>query len=333
MLPEKMTAIEISAFGDPSVLKPCEVPIPKPKANEILVKIHAAGVNRPDVAQRMGVYPAPDGASPLPGLEIAGEVVAMGNEAKRFKLGARVFALIAGGGYAQYATVDETMALPMADHMDYVTAAAIPETFFTVWSNVFDRGGLKNGETLLIHGGSSGIGTTAIQLGKAFGATVIITAGSKQKCDACLTLGADHAINYKEQDFVTEINRITEKKGVNLILDMVGGDYTERNYKVAAIEGRIVQIAFLNGHKATINLNDLMRKRLIHTGSTLRAREIPFKAAIARELETHVLPLLATGAIKPLIDAVFPLSKAASAHSLMEESSHIGKIVLKIIED
>ena len=333
MIPEKMTAIEISAFGDPSVLKPCEVAVPQPKSKEILIKIHAAGVNRPDVAQRKGAYPAPEGASPLPGLEIAGEVVATGNDTKRFKIGDRVLALIPGGGYAQYATVDENNAMPMADHMDYVTAAAIPETFFTVWSNVFDRGGLKAGESLLIHGGSSGIGTTAIQLAKAFGATVFVTAGSKEKCDACLKLGADHAIDYKTQNFVEEIERITNGNGVNLILDMVGGDYTDKNYKVAAIEGRIVQIAFLNGHKATINLNHLMRKRLVHTGSTLRARDIEFKGAIARKLETHVLPLLAAGKIKPLIDAVFPLTQAAQAHELMEQSSHIGKIILKVIED
>lgn len=333
MLPKKMTAIEITTFGNPSVLKPCEIAVPKPKANEILVKIHAAGVNRPDVAQRQGVYPAPEGASPIPGLEIAGEVVAKGKHTKRFKIGARVLALITGGGYAQYATVDEDNAMPMADHMDYVTAAAIPETFFTVWSNVFDRGGLKKGESLLIHGGSSGIGTTAIQLAKIFGATVIVTAGSKEKCDACLKLGADHAINYKTQDFVEEVNRITHKNGVNLILDMVGGNYSEKNYKIAAIEGRIVQIAFLNGNIAKINLNDLMRKRLVHTGSTLRARDVAFKANIARELETHVLPLLAVGRIKPLIDKVFPLTQAANAHALMEKSTHIGKIVLKIIEE
>jgi len=330
MFPATMHAIEITATGAPDVLHYTSLPVPQPGLHEILVRVHAAGVNRPDVAQRQGSYPPPPGASPLPGLEIAGEVVACGKEARTYAAGAKVMALIAGGGYAEYAVVDERNALPIPAGMDDIHAAAVPETFFTVWDNVFRRGGLKKGETLLVHGGSSGIGTTAIQLAKAFGATVIITAGSAEKCQACVKLGADLAINYREQDFVEAINSFTKGKGADVILDMVGGDYTEKNYKAAAVEGRIVQIAFLHGHKPAINLNLLMQKRLVHTGSTLRARDVAFKAGIAADLRAKVWPLLEQGRIKPLIDKVLPLEQAAKAHERMEESSHIGKIVLKV---
>lgn len=330
MIPATMNAVEITATGAPDVLRYTSLPVPQPGPREILVRIHAAGVNRPDVAQRQGSYPPPPGASPLPGLEIAGEVVACGKEAETYAVGAKVMALIAGGGYAEYAVVDERNALLIPAGMDDIHAAAVPETFFTVWDNVFRRGGLKKGETLLVHGGSSGIGTTAIQLAKAFGATVIITAGSAEKCQACIKLGADLAINYREQDFVEAINTFTKGKGVDVILDMVGGDYTEKNYKVAAMEGRIVQIAFLHGHKPTINLNLLMQKRLVHTGSTLRARDVAFKAQIAADLHAKIWPLLEKGTVKPLIDTVLPLEQAAKAHERMENSSHIGKIVLKV---
>lgn len=331
MIPEEMHVVEITAPGGPDVLKVGTLPVPKPGEREVLIRIHAAGVNRPDIAQRQGSYPPPPGASPLPGLEIAGEIVAHGKNASRYAPGSRVMALVPGGGYAQYAVADERNVLPIPGEMDYIHAAAIPETYFTVWSNVFQRGGLKAGETLLVHGGSSGIGTTAIQLAKAFGAHVIVTAGSAAKCQACVDLGADLAINYRTQDFVEQTKAYTNGKGADVILDMVGGDYTERNYKAAAIEGRIVQIAFLQGHKATVNLGALMTKRLVHTGSTLRARDVAFKAGIADALQQKVWPLLAKGAIRPLIDKVLPLAQAAKAHALMEESTHIGKIVLKVI--
>ncbi|AQS42331.1 MAG: NAD(P)H quinone oxidoreductase, PIG3 family [Candidatus Tokpelaia hoelldobleri] len=330
MLPKTMKAIEITAAGAPDVLRYTSLPAPQPASHEILIRVHAAGVNRPDVAQRQGSYPPPPGASPLPGLEIAGEVVACGKEAKAYAAGAKVMALIAGGGYAEYAVVDERNALPIPAGMDDIHAAAVPETFFTVWDNVFRRGGLKKGETLLVHGGSSGIGTTAIQLAKAFGAAVIITAGSAEKCQACEKLGADLAVNYREQDFVEAVNSFTRGKGVDVILDMVGGDYTEKNYKAAAVEGRIVQIAFLHGHKPAINLNLLMQKRLCHTGSTLRARDVAFKAEIAADLRAKVWPFLEQGTVKPLIDTVLPLEQAAKAHERMEKSNHIGKIVLKV---
>lgn len=327
-LPAHMTAIGIPKPGGPDALVPEQRPLPEPGANEILVNVAAAGVNRPDVAQRTGNYPPPPGASDVPGLEIAGEVVALGAGATRFKTGDKVMALVPGGGYAEYCTAHETHALPVPPSLSMNEAAGIPETFFTVWHNVFERGALNAGETLLIHGGSSGIGTTAIQLAKAFGAQVIITAGSKEKCDACLKLGADHAVDYRNEDFVARTKAATGGAGANVILDMVGGDYIERNYEAAAVEGRIVQIAFLGGARATVNFQRIMLKRLIHTGSTLRARAIEDKAAIARALEAKVLPLLRDGKVKPLMDSVYPLIKASEAHARMESSHHIGKIVL-----
>src|SRR5688572_5141988 len=280
-LPSQMPAIGIPKPGGPEALVPEQRPVPAPRENEILVKVAAAGVNRPDVAQRTGNYPPPPGASDIPGLEIAGEVVALGAGATRFKIGDKVMALVPGGGYAEYCTAHELHALPVPAVLSMNEAAGIPETFFTVWHNVFERGALKAGETLLIHGGSSGIGTTAIQLAKAFGAKVIATAGSQEKCDACVKLGADRAVNYRTEDFVAATKEATGGAGANVILDMVGGDYIERNYEAAAIEGRIVQIAFLGGAKASVNFTRVMLKRLTHTGSTLRARAIEDKAAIA----------------------------------------------------
>lgn len=329
-LPSQMTAIEISAPGGPHMLRPVQRSVPEPGEGEVLVRVRAAGVNRPDVLQRLGQYAPPPGASDVPGLEIAGDIVAVGSGVKRFKSGDQVVALLAGGGYAEYAAVHETNALPLPSGYGYIEAAAIPETFFTVWHNVFERGGLKKGETFLVHGGSSGIGTTAIQLAKAFGATVIATAGSKEKCDACLKLGADRAVNYRDEDFVEVVKEVTNGRGADVILDMVGGDYVDRNYKAAAEDGRIVQIAFLNGAKATANFALLMTKRLTHTGSTLRPRPVDFKAGIARELEAKVWPLLAQRRVAPVMDMIFSLKDAWRAHERMEEGRHIGKIVLDI---
>ena len=329
-LPSRMTVIAIRAPGGPEVLVPEERPVPQPGVGEILVKVAAAGVNRPDVMQRMGLYPPPKGASDIPGLEIAGEVVAVGDGVRRWKIGDRVTALVAGGGYAEYCPVHESNALPTPKGLSEVEAAAIPETFFTVWHNTFERGRLKSGETLLIHGGTSGIGTTAIQLAKAFGAKVITTAGSPEKCEASRKLGADVAINYKTEDFVAVTKEATGGKGAELIVDMVGGDYIERNYEAAAVEGRIVQIAFQGSPKTTVDFRRIMLKRLTHTGSTLRARPIADKAAIARAVEENVWPLIAAGKVKPIIYKTFPLREAAAAHALMETSQHIGKIVLTL---
>jgi NADPH:quinone reductase len=326
-LPAQMTAIGIKASGGPDMLVPEKHPVPVPGDGEILVKVAAAGVNRPDVMQRMGLYPPPPGAPDIPGLEIAGEVVALGPNVKRWKLGDRVMALVVGGGYAEYCLAHESHALPVGN-LSMVEAAAIPETFFTVWHNTFERGGLKRGETLLIHGGSSGIGTAAIQLAKAFGARVITTAGSPEKCDACRKLGADVAVNYKTEDFVAATQTATGDKGAEVIVDMVGGDYIARNYEAAAVEGRIVQIAFQGSPKSTVDFRRIMLKRLHHTGSTLRSRSIPDKGAIARAVETNVLPLIAAGKVKPVIYKTFPLDAASAAHALMETSAHIGKIVL-----
>ncbi len=326
--PATMTAIEISQPGGPEVLVPAERPVPAPKQGEILVRVAAAGINRPDVLQRIGVYAPPAGASDIPGLEIAGTVVATGPGADRFRAGDVVCALVAGGGYAEYCAVHESNALPLPTGLSASEAAAIPETFFTVWSNVFDRGGLKPGETLLVHGGASGIGTTAIQLAKAFGATVYVTAGSPERCRACEALGADLAIDYKTADFVEVVKEATGKRGVDVILDMVGGDYVPRNYRAAAEEGRIVQIAFLRGYKAEIDLNPLMRKRLTHTGSTLRPRPVAFKAEIARALEEKVWPLIAAGKVRPVMDSAFPLTRASEAHARID-ADHTGKIVLE----
>jgi NADPH2:quinone reductase len=327
-LPARMTAIGIKTPGDPAVLVPEQRAVPVPGDGEILVKVAAAGVNRPDVMQRKGLYPPPKGAPDIPGLEIAGEVVAVGNHAARWKPGDMVMALVVGGGYAQYCLAHESHALAVPDTFSMTEAGAFPETFFTVWHNVFERGALKSGETLLVHGGSSGIGTAAIQLAKAFGATVIVTAGSAEKCEACRKLGADVAINYKSEDFVAAVKSATGGHGADVILDMVGGDYIERNYEAAAVEGRIVQIAFQGSSKATVDFRRIMLKRLHHTGSTLRSRSVADKGAIAKAIEEQVVPLLASGRVRPVIDSTFPLTEAAAAHARMEESGHIGKIVL-----
>jgi putative PIG3 family NAD(P)H quinone oxidoreductase len=329
-IPNQMTAIAISEPGGPHVLQMTALDVPQPKSGEILIKVVAAGINRPDILQRTGAYPPPPGASPLPGLEVSGEVVAIGVDTSRFRLGDKVCALVAGGGYAQYCTVHETNALPVPLSLTMTEAAAIPETFFTVWHNVFERGALKDGETLLIHGGTSGIGTTAIQLASKLGAYVIATAGSDEKCEACLKLGADRAINYRTQDYVKQVKEITDNKGADVILDMVGGDYISRNYDAAAFDGRIVQIAFLLGAKAEADFSKLMMKRLTHTGSTLRARTVEFKAHLAKELEAKVWPLLNQRIVVPVIDRIFPLKEAWRAHERMEEGDHIGKIVLDV---
>jgi NADPH2:quinone reductase len=326
--PAQMTVVGISKPGGPEVLIPETRAVPAPGPGEILVKVHAAGVNRPDVAQRSGAYPPPPGASDLPGLEISGEVVALGAGATRHKLGDKVMSLVAGGGYAQYCIAQDAQAMTVPSGLSMPEAGAIPETLMTVWHNVFERGGLKSGETLLVHGGSSGIGTMAIQLAKAFGAKVIVTVGSKDKADACLKLGADVAINYKTQDFVAEVKTATNGAGANVILDMVGGDYIDRNYDAAAVDGRIVQIAILGGAKANINIAKVMVKRLNHTGSTLRPRSNTDKAAMVAAIEAKVMPLLREGRVKPVMDSTFPLEKAADAHRRMESSEHIGKIVL-----
>jgi len=327
-LPAQMTVIGISKPGGPEVLVPETRAVPRPGPDEILIKVLAAGVNRPDVSQRQGHYPPPPGASDLPGLEVAGEVVAVGSNAKKHKPGDKVMSLVAGGGYAQYCIAQDAQAMAVPPSLSIAEAGAIPETLMTVWHNVFERGALKARETLLIHGGSSGIGTMAIQLAKAFGAKVIVTVGSKEKAGACLKLGADRAINYKTEDFVAEVKAATSGAGANVILDMVGGDYIERNYAAAAVDGRVVQIAFLGGPKATVNFTGLMVKRLTHTGSTLRPRSNADKAAMVAAIEAKVMPLLREGRIKPLMDSSFPLEKAADAHRRMETSEHIGKIVL-----
>jgi NADPH:quinone reductase len=329
-LPTRMTAIAIRAPGAPEVLVPEERPVPTPGEGEVLVKVTAAGVNRPDVMQRQGLYPPPPGASDIPGLEIAGEVVSLGAGATRFNTGDKVTALVAGGGYAEYCPVHETNALPAPPALSLIEAAAIPETFFTVWHNAFERGKLKSGETLLVHGGSSGIGTTAIQLAKAFGARVIATAGSAEKCEACRKLGADVAVNYRSEDFVAATKSATGGKGADVILDMVGGDYIARNYEAAGVDGRIMQIAFQGSSRANVDFLRIMLKRLTHTGSTLRARAVADKAAIARAIETNVWPLIAAGKVKPVLYRTFPLREAAAAHALMETSTHIGKIVLTV---
>ncbi len=328
-LPTTMTAIGIKEPGGPEVLVPEQRPVPVPREGEILVKVAAAGVNRPDVQQRKGLYPPPPGAPDVPGLEIAGEIAALGPGIKRWAIGDRVMALVIGGGYAQYALAHASHAMPVSG-LSMVEAAAVPETFFTVWHNVFERGARKEGETLLVHGGSSGIGTTAIQLAKQFGARVIVTAGSEEKCDACRKLGADVAINYKTEDFVEATKTATDGKGADVILDMVGGDYIGRNYEAASVEGRIVQIAFAGSPKATVDFRRIMLKRLHHTGSTLRSRAVADKGAIREAIELKVLPLLAAGTVKPIIYKTFPLAKAADAHALMESSAHIGKIVLEV---
>jgi putative PIG3 family NAD(P)H quinone oxidoreductase len=329
-LPKSMTSIAIREPGGPDMLVPQQQPVPSPHEGKILVKVAAAGVNRPDVMQRQGHYPPPKGATEIPGLEIAGEVVQVGPGVTRWNKGDKVMALVVGGGYAEYCLAYASHALPVPTSLSMIEAAAIPETFFTVWHNVFGRGKLTSGETLLVHGGSSGIGTTAIQLGKAFGAQVIVTAGTPEKCDACRKLGADLAINYNTEDFVALSKQATQGRGVELILDMVGGEYVGRNYEAAAVEGRIVQIAFLASSRLTVDLMRLMLKRLTHTGSTLRARAVADKAAIAQAVEKNVLSFLASGRVKPPIDSTFPLAQASAAHARMESGKHIGKIVLTL---
>ena len=329
-LPAQMTVVGISTPGGPEVLLPETRPVPVPREGEILIKVMAAGVNRPDVSQRMGHYPPPPGASDLPGLEVAGEVVALGANSKKHKLGDKVMSLVAGGGYAQYCIAQDAQAMTVPPSLPIEQAGALPETLMTVWHNVFERGALRPGETLLIHGGSSGIGTMAIQLAKSLGSKVIVTVGSKEKADACKKLGADHAINYRSEDFVEATKKVTGGAGVDVILDMVGGDYIERNYEAAAIDGRIVQIAFLGASKATVNFTRLMVKRLTHTGSTLRPRSNADKAAMVAAIEAKVMPLLREGRVKPVMDSVFPLEKASEAHRRMETSEHIGKIVLSL---
>ena len=325
-----MTAISITEPGGPDVLTPQSIETPVAGDNEILVKVAAAGVNRPDVLQRKGGYPPPPGAPETPGLEIAGEVAALGNGASKWKVGDKVCALVAGGGYAEFCNVHETNALPVPAGLSLVEAAGLPETFFTVWTNVFERGALKQGESLLVHGGSSGIGTTAIQIASNLGSTVYATAGSAEKCKACEGLGASRAINYRDEDFVEVLKKETAKKGVDVILDMVGGDYIQRNIKTAARDGRIVNIAYLNGSKAEVDFMMVMLKRLTLTGSTLRIRSVAEKAAIAGALEENVWPLIEAGKIKPQIFKTFPLAEASKAHELMESSAHIGKIVLEV---
>jgi len=325
-----MKCIEISKPGGPEVLVPAERPTPAPKPNEILVRVAAAGVNRPDVAQRAGKYPPPPDASPLPGLEIAGEVAACGAEAKLWKVGDKVCALAHGGGYAEYCVVPEAQALPVPKGLSMVEAASLPETYFTVWSNVFDRGRLAAGETLLVQGGTSGIGVTAIQMAAAMGNRVFATAGSDEKCAACVKLGAEKAINYKTQDFAAEAKAATGGKGVDVVLDMVGGDYVPREIDCLAPDGRLVFIAVLGGWKTEINISNVMVKRLTLTGSTLRPRPVAFKGAIAKNLREKVWPLLEAKKIRPVIYKTFPLAQAAEAHRLMESSQHIGKIMLTV---
>ena len=328
--PSTMEAVAITEPGGPDVLQLVERPIPLIAAGEVLIKVAAAGVNRPDVMQRLGLYPPPPGASDLPGLEVAGTVIACAPDVTTVIVGDRVCALVSGGGYAQYCPAAAALCLPIPAGLGFIEAAGLPETFFTVWTNVFDRGALQANEALLVHGGSSGIGTTAIQLAKAFGARVFTTAGSAEKCQACLDLGADFVINYREEDFVERVKSLTDGRGVELILDMVGGDYLPRNLKCLATEGRLVQIALQRGPKVEINLLPVMLNRLTITGSTLRPRTVEQKAAIAKSLLEHVWPLLASGKVRPVIHASFPFAKANEAHRLMESSRHVGKIILAI---
>ena len=326
-----MNAVEITSFGAPDVLRMGSRPAPLAGQGELLIRVSASGVNRPDVLQRTGNYPVPAGASDIPGLEVAGVIVEGDFSAMAtagFKIGDRVCALVAGGAYAELCVAPVGQCLPVPEGLSDIEAASLPETFFTVWSNVFQRVSLQKGETLLIQGGSSGIGVTAIQLAKAFGATVLVTAGSDEKCAACLALGADHAINYKTSDFAEEVKRLTAGKGVNVILDMVAGSYVAREVECLAEDGRLVIIAVQGGAKAEINAGLVLRKRLTVTGSTLRPRSLEFKAAIAKELKEQVWPLIAAGVIKPVIHSTFAASDAASAHRLMESNQHVGKIVL-----
>jgi putative PIG3 family NAD(P)H quinone oxidoreductase len=323
-----MICIEIAEPGGPDVLRAIERPDPVPGSGDVLIRVAAAGVNRPDVMQRRGNYPPPPGASDIPGLEVAGTVAAVGDGVSGWRVGDRVCALVAGGGYATMCVAPAPQCLPVPSPLDFVAAAAIPETFFTVWTNVFDRGHLKSGETALFHGGSSGIGTTAIQLAAVRGSTVIVTAGSDEKCRACEALGAKHAINYRSQDFVEAVKQLTNKRGVDLILDIMGGDYLPRNLVALATDGRLVQIGLMGGESSTVDLRRVIGRRLTITGSSLRPRSVDEKGAIASALKREVWPLLERGTVKPIVHKVFPLAEAAAAHRLMESSDHIGKIVL-----
>lgn len=325
-----MRAIEITQYGKPEVLQLCERPLPVPAAGEVLIRVRAAGVNRPDVLQRMGHYPVPAGASDLPGLEVAGEIVGGDLSASRFAIGDLVCALVQGGGYAEYCVAPLVQCLPVPKGLSLIEAASLPETFFTVWSNVFDRGRLSDGETLLVHGGSSGIGVAAIQIATALGAKVISTVGSDEKCRAVEKLGAFRAINYRTEDFLEVVRVETAGRGVDVILDMVAGKYLSKNIDSLADDGRLILIALLGGAKAELDLAQILRRRLHVTGSTLRPRSVEFKAAIARALHEKVWPLLESGAVKPIVHQVFPLSQANVAHELMESSQHVGKLVLEL---
>ena len=325
-----MFYIDHGKGGPADVMKPAEGPVPQPQAGEVVIEVHYAGVNRPDVLQRCGRYPPPSGVSPILGLEVAGRVSAVASDVTQWKAGDLVCALTPGGGYAEYCAVPARHCLPIPRGLSPQEAAALPENFYTVWTNVFDRGRLKAGETFLVHGGSSGIGLTAIQLAKAFGATVYTTVGNKEKAEFCRKMGADAAINYREQDFAAEIGQLTNKKGVDLILDMVGGPYIEKNFQSLAFEGRLVQIAFLQGSKVTLDCMPIMLKRITFTGSTLRPRTVAQKATIGQDLLKQVWPLLESGKVKPVIHATFPLRDARLAHELMESSKHIGKIMLEV---
>ncbi len=329
-LPETMHAIAIASFGGPEVLRVAGLPLPRPGANEVLIKVRAAGINRPDLLQRSGNYPPPAGASEIPGLEVAGKIAALGQNVSGLRVGDAVCALLAGGGYAEYASAPAAQCLPVPEGLSEVEAASLPETFFTVWSNVFDRASLAAGETLLVHGGSSGIGVTAIQLARAFDHRVFATAGSAEKCAACEALGAARAINYREEDFVEIVKAETGGKGVDVILDMVAGDYVARNLRALADDGRIAIIAFLGGAKVSLDLTAMLMRRLSLSGSTLRARPVAFKAKVADALRQKVWPLLAAGKIRPIVHATFLLERAADAHRLMESGAHIGKIVLTL---
>jgi len=329
-VPEKMTAIEITRPGPPEVLRATERPVPQPGTDEVLIRVEAAGVNRPDVLQRLGQYPPPPGACDIPGLEVAGVIAAMHPDVSRWHVGDRVCALVAGGGYAEYCVAPAVQCLPIPANLSASAAAAVPETFFTVWTNLFRRGRLQSGERVLIHGGSSGIGTTAIQLAHALGSVVLATAGSEEKCEACRRLGAKLAINYRTADFVEAVRRATDDNGVDVVLDIIGADYFAKNIECLALDGRLIQIGLLGGARTSIDLGRVMRRRLTITGSTLRVRTVEEKGALARDLETHVWPLIAAGQVGPILDRTFPLSDAAEAHRRIEASEHIGKIVLNV---
>ncbi|HXV06542.1 MAG TPA: NAD(P)H-quinone oxidoreductase [Burkholderiales bacterium] len=328
-----MQVVEITRPGGPEVLKPATRPVPQPRAGEVLIQVAAAGVNRPDCLQRAGSYAPPPGASDLPGLEVAGTVVRVGEGASEWNVGDRVCALTPGGGYAQYCLTPGAHCLPPARGLDLIQAASLPETFFTVWINVFERARLAPGETLLVQGGASGIGVAAIQMARAFGHRVFATAGSAEKCAACQRLGAERAINYRTQDFVEAVQQATGGKGVDVILDMVGGDYVPRELKCLANDGRLSIIAFLGGTKATLDLSDILFRRLTITGSTLRPRSVEYKAGVAQALRQRVWPLIEAGAIRPVIYRTFPLAQAAQAHALMESGAHVGKIVLEVMRE